>query len=223
MALRKCSLLPANMTFHGIINNNTATLAPYPPRALSYPATPFNLTDQITSLTALGGAAYSFSNAFTSNGLVSYQGAVGWELDTQGSLADNYIVVHNDSWTSFISACNVTFRDPTADLMSQINEIMFRIAIAAGNDPGLNATEQLANRQIVQAIQTRTTTVYESHYAYLAATLAVMALSIAVVGATLHGWWHLGRDMTLRPIDIARCFDAPVFRHRNIREEKVLS
>jgi hypothetical protein len=49
-----------------------------------------------------------------------------------------------------------------------------------------------------------------------------MALSIAVVSGTLHGWWKLGRSMTLSPVDIACSFNAPVLRSRIFSDGKAL-
>jgi hypothetical protein len=104
------------------------------------------LTIFSTDATIFGGIAYALSNAYTSSAILSYGGAVGWQIETQGSLADYYTVLDKDSAPSLRDNCNVSFRDPMADLMTQINEIMFRIAIDAANNPDLNRTRKAANR-----------------------------------------------------------------------------
>lgn len=208
--IRKCVLQPANMSFPITVSNNTVTLDPLPPDSLAYPSTPFFFSDSDLWDTKLPGIAAALSNAYTSAAQFGWGGSVDWILNTQGTLPDNYIEMTEDSWTSFTEYCNVSFRDPTPDLLSSVNEIMFRTAIAAANVPGANETERLLNTQILQATQTSTRTVFHTQWTYVGFTVAIMLIAIAVVTATLYGWWLLGRDMTLGPIDIARSFDAPI-------------
>jgi hypothetical protein len=214
---KQCFLLPANVTFPVTLSNNTATLDPLPPDALAYPSTRINFTDDAAYGTSLGGVALALSNLYTSDVEYHFGGAVGWELIPTGSLPDSYIELDEYAFYDFTEYCNLTYRDPTRDLLASINEIMFRTAIAVANGssnggPALGkpiaTTSELT--QILQATQASNRPVFRTHWAYLGHTVAIMALAVAAVAATLYGWWMLGRDMTLGPIDIARSFDAPV-------------
>jgi hypothetical protein len=61
-------------------------------------------------------------------------------------------------------------------------------------------------------MQSFSVTVFKSRYEYLAAAVGIMLLSILVVVPTYNGFWELGREVTLSPIEIAKAFDAPLLR-----------
>lgn len=53
---------------------------------------------------------------------------------------------------------------------------------------------------------------FESHYSYLAAALALMVLGILVVLPTFHGFWELGRNVSLNPLEVAKAFNAEMLQ-----------
>jgi hypothetical protein len=80
---------------------------------------------------------------------------------------------------------------------------MFRTAVAAANSTSI---------QYVQANQTSTRPIYESHYVFLAIATIVTGIAIACVSLTFHGYWQLGRKFSMSPIEIATAFNAPMLR-----------
>lgn len=60
-----------------------------------------------------------------------------------------------------------------------------------------------------------TTRVYASNYVFLFSASTILLVVIAVVSWTLWGWWELGWDVTLSPLEIAKALGVPIFQHSN--------
>lgn len=74
--------------------------------------------------------------------------------------------------------------------------------------PNGTADTGLSPAQNIQMRQDSTLTVFHSNYSYLAAALGVMVLGVLVVVPTFHGFWELGRETSLNPLEIAKAFNA---------------
>lgn len=55
-------------------------------------------------------------------------------------------------------------------------------------------------------------TVYQSHYGWMIGALAVILIAFCSIVPTFYGWWHLGRSVSLSPIETAKAFEAPLLR-----------
>lgn len=55
-------------------------------------------------------------------------------------------------------------------------------------------------------------TVYQSHYDWMFGALAVLVVALCSILPTFDGWWHLGRTVSMSPIETAKAFDAPLLR-----------
>lgn len=86
-------------------------------------------------------------------------------------------------------------------MLASARELMFRTAIAAANSSDV---------QTVSAVQTGQQAVYESHYLYLGLAVLVTALGIIFVAPTFHGYWILGRTVSMSPIETAKALNAPM-------------
>jgi hypothetical protein len=64
--------------------------------------------------------------------------------------------------------------------------------------------------QVLVMQQTSNITVFKSNYYYLATALTVMMLGVLVVIPTFHGFWDLGRKISLNPLEIAKAFNAAI-------------
>ncbi|KAK1831947.1 hypothetical protein QBC39DRAFT_371333 [Podospora conica] len=125
--------------------------------------------------------------------------------------------------------------DPTDLIMAAFDEIMLRTAVATAHlDVLQNVTWMYANSnrntvpaparngsdaeryrlmpaaQTVNMSQKRTIQVFVSNYAFLAAGVAVMLVAVVGVLPLFYGFWALGRNVTLSPIETAKAFGAPV-------------
>ena len=160
----------------------------------------------------LGGFFLAGNDLFGANTSQSFVGAAGlFELDDLNTFASQYIVNFE-----FVENCQYTWRDPTDDILLALQEIMFRTAISAANASvsSIISTSQgdlsFPTNITIPARQTSTQNIYTSHFGFLWGALAVMALGIASVLPTFNGWRHLGRSMTLSPIETAKAFNAPI-------------
>ena len=65
-------------------------------------------------------------------------------------------------------------------------------------DPGLEA------HQLVTATRIDEVTVFSSNLGYFAGAAAVELFSILIILYTFYGWWRLGRNPSLSPLEIAK-------------------
>jgi len=54
--------------------------------------------------------------------------------------------------------------------------------------------------------------IYVTDVRYMVAIAILNLCSMFAVGATFYGWWELGRLFSMRPLELARAFDAPLLR-----------
>lgn len=90
------------------------------------------------------------------------------------------------------------------DALQSIRELMFRTAIAAANS---------TNVQHVTSQATGDHTIYKTEYLFLALATVASVLAIVSVLFTFHGFWTLGRHVSMSPIETARAFNAPLLRN----------
>ena len=64
--------------------------------------------------------------------------------------------------------------------------------------------------QVLVMQPTSNITVFKSNNSYLATALTVMILGVLVVIPTFHGFWNLGREISLNPLEIAKAFNAEI-------------
>lgn len=145
------------------------------------------------------GGIYSVASTKYKSSSVFYFDGTPLSLMYSGEIPIQYLVANS----STLGTCDMYWTDPTPDIIAGIRELGFRTAIAATN----STTEQT-----FEATETAIVQVYVSHYHYLGGALLVMFLSIVLVFPTFLGWWHLGRQMSLSPIEIAKAFNAPLLK-----------
>lgn len=160
----------------------------------------------------LGGFALAGADLFTSNTSLRFVGAAGmWQVEGFNTFASQYIVN-----ATYLGNCQFGWKDPTDDILSALHEIMFRTALKASNAADSvfvqngQGNHTFHTKQTLQATQTSVQNVFLSHFGYLGGALAVMTLGVLSVLPTFNGWWHLGRPMTLSPIETAKAFNAPI-------------
>lgn len=156
--------------------------------------------DPSTPHVPVGGIALALNNMFGGDAtLKCMQSTIS--MDTTGITAQQYANDGQAAKSENFEYCYATFGDPTQALLSRARELMFRTAIAFGSN---------ATNQAFTGTQSRTVNVYRAHYGYLAAAVTLTLVSIAVVVTTFNGFWMLGRDVSMSPLEIARAFNAPL-------------
>lgn len=149
--------------------------------------------------TGLSIAANSITSSSSS---IEAAGPHGWSFYTAGPLTSFYLQSRE------VNTCQMDFTDPTEDILSSLNEIMFRISLAAFNSSALSSsksTNYTLSRQVAEIH-------YESHYAYLVAATVISLVACASLLPTFDKFWTLGRPMSLSPIEVAKAFNAPVLQ-----------
>ncbi|KAF3484459.1 uncharacterized protein GIQ15_03783 [Arthroderma uncinatum] len=210
LTVRNCSLSSAIVQYPVIIDGNKSTISLDPSSTIfddvfeSHTNVDPNLYGPRQGPTVLGGLWFALNNRFASTSHMRFIGAVGYEVLSTGSTASQFAVVAdmlkaNDAFNS--GMCHLHFQDPTQQLLQEARQFMFRTAVAAANSSDI---QQVMSREIA------TRPVYQSHWQFLGIALLVTALAIIAVTLTFHGFWHLGRRVTMSPIELAKAFDSPL-------------
>jgi len=159
---------------------------------------------------SLGGFALAAKTIYDSNVTIYYTGG-SYALDP--STFGPMVYTQRTPGDTAIGAADMTWVDPSADIISALREMAFRAAI------GLTNSSAAMVQRVGTGEHTVTITVYESNFTYLAGALAVMVLAVAAVIPLFLGWWRLGREVSLSPVETARAFNAPLLAGVDSNEE----
>lgn len=209
LTVRNCSLNNAIVQYPVIIDGNKSTISLDPSSTIfdddfesytdadsqGYPA---------QGPTVLGGFWFALNSRFYSTSHLQFIGAVGYELLSTGPTASQYAVVAdmlNSSYPYNDGMCHIHFQDPTQGLLQEARQFMFRTAVATANSSDV---------QLVMSTEVATRPIYQSHWQFLGIAILFTALAILTVTLTFYGFWHLGRQMTMSPIELAKAFDSPL-------------
>lgn len=225
---RHCILRPATILYPVVVKNKILTLQGdmFTDRHIAL----LNSSDEISYLGGSGttyiGYVTTVNSLYGTQINVTNAGAAGWEFDRSGAFGAFYL----DYLPDVTNLEAITFRDPTNDVVRGMRELMFRMAIAAAQNPtsgawigsnvrpGANKTtggvynsSAPAFNITATAHETRSLTVYGTDYLYLGLGLAWVMLVVALIAPIFWGFWHLGRTVSLSPLEIAQAFDSPLF------------
>ncbi|KIV78389.1 hypothetical protein PV11_10111 [Exophiala sideris] len=170
----------------------------------------------------LGGIALAFSTLFDSS--ISVESDVtnsGSDVSITGSFAAAF--AHFESGTGSINdTLNNTYASPVDSLLSNIRDIMFRssVAIAANNITSFARTndtddgsgpDHATTSVPAKAITTSGTyqlyhTVYKTNNTMLGISVTLVLAAVLAILPLFWGFWHLGRKVSLSPIEIAMAF-----------------
>jgi hypothetical protein len=148
----------------------------------------------------IGGFQYAGNYLFSSKAIFHFAGAIS-ATTLEGSLANQMVSNATNPW-------HITFHDPMETMLDAMREIAFRTSLQAGKD---NATVTDAQQSVLYTGE-NTHTIYITDTLYMVMGALVSLISLVAVGATLHGWWQLGRNMSMSPLEIAKAFNAPLLR-----------
>lgn len=103
---------------------------------------------------------------------------------------------------------NLTFRDPSQNVLNGMRELAFRTALHAAAE-----NSSLPNSRQTASFEGRVLhNVYKTDSAYMIGAAIVSLAGVFAVLPIYWDWWKLGRTMSLSPLEIARAFDAPLVR-----------
>jgi hypothetical protein len=207
-----CNITEAVVEYSVEMSGQTVTLNNISPR-LNVVALP---NDQAPG--TLAGLYFMGQSLFESN--VTWQFAVqtSYTITNLDIFPSQYLVAGNASNPEFCLG-NLTWADPTNDILTAFNEIMFRTAIQAAvnttstynlQSPNGGANKTFSSATTVNGTQILSRNVFLTRFTYLIAAAVVMTVAILAVVPTFYGWWQLGRAVSLNPIETAKAFDAPI-------------
>ncbi|KAM3413699.1 hypothetical protein BST61_g10392 [Cercospora zeina] len=206
LVVKNCSLQTATVQYPVVIDGNTSTISLAADSSIFddmlVSTNPYELETSFGQSTTIGGYAFALTTRFSAWITVNFAGAAGYDIRTQGSVGPQFASMDDIEEDFSGEAYRVKFNDPTSYLLHQARELMFRTALAQGNSS--------TSERVQDAAQVRNASVYVSHYDFLGIAVAISTISFGVVLASFHGYWHLGREVTMSPIEIAKAFNAPL-------------
>lgn len=212
LQVRNCTIGAATVQYPVTIDGNKSTVALSPQSTFS--------DDKVLSLTTmpmesgfgmpspLGGFAYALSSKLNSATRMRFAGAAGYEMTSTGSLTAQFADM-SDVQDYGTGLCKTKFTDPSSYIFAQARDLMFRTSLAQGNSSSSSSSSS-SLQPLLSATELRTVTVYESHFEYLAIAVALTFIAMGIVLATFNGFWLLGRNVTMSPIETAKAFNAPL-------------
>jgi len=222
---KNCTLTEAVVEYQVLLQNNTVSL--------NNPTVNLHVVSMGSSVSivppyhvgahenmTLGGFALAGADLFASNTSMHISPSAGAQTSSLVQLNTFATQYRVDATATSIGTAQ--FRDPTNDILNALHEIMFRTALKTANaaDTVLIQNAQgnrtFETKQSVHATQTAVQNVFLSQYGYLVGALAVMTLGVLTVIPTFHGWWKLGRSMTLSPMETANAFNAPLLNQQQL-------
>ncbi|KFA60442.1 hypothetical protein S40285_08272 [Stachybotrys chlorohalonatus IBT 40285] len=148
-----------------------------------------------------------------------------------GQTARTYIdrgILSNSSDSAFDRSI-LTWRDPMPDILRAVDDLSLRYAAVRIPGTPRRALEYLewvddnpetqayidsvsrGQNQTVQLTQMVQVAVYAFRPLTLWLSVAFTMAAVVGVGATMRGFWHLGRRVSLSPIEVGKAFRAPLF------------
>lgn len=119
-----------------------------------------------------------------------------------GYLSSNHLNLTNEF--SATVNCQFEYSSPTVQINDALNAVAFNAAQIAG------MKGNAADLQTFPVLQTSPTIVYHSQYSFLAIGVVLMLLALVAVTFTLYGFWQIGHDTSLSPLETARALHAPI-------------
>jgi hypothetical protein len=180
-----------------------------------------NLPEKFGERSVVGGLTFALNNFFASNAsmdLIDINGTQKWDLSVDGYRAQ--ALFYTNSTDSITTQCGYTLDrtaaghpDPFFSLLRDINSFGFLsslylsgAAVVAAEDRDAEGFQATNFTMFVSGYNQE----YETNYHFMAAALVVTVFSVACVLPVYWGFWQLGRETTLEPLEIATALQAPV-------------
>jgi Protein of unknown function (DUF3176) len=102
------------------------------------------------------------------------------------------------------SQCELQYIQPAPYVLGAIKSFVARLAFNSGNS---------TNRQSLAAQQIINAALYKRDNGFLAAAVVVMAVGLLAALTLFWGFWEVGPDRSLSPIETGKSFGAPLLSH----------
>jgi hypothetical protein len=142
----------------------------------------------------LGGFSMIAKSLYESQAFMRFTGATGYDVSSTGLPATQYLTMNGTA-----PGCGDRWDNPMEDIIELTRDIGFRASLQYAK---YNTTD----KQKVEYDSGTTTLVYVTNYEKMWIAIAVSLVGIFAVLPTFWGWWELGRDVSLNPLEIANAF-----------------
>jgi hypothetical protein len=167
-----------------------------------------SFADVITTSSVIGGFGFYLDSLFGSSSTLNFtvdaNGSSEWNLVSTGMYANQYMDLGANDW---VMQASTSWNDSINDMLQTIKQLAFRTAVQVAQqnpDP--------AFAQNVAYTGTKSTTVYKSNYSLMAVAVAINFLGLLAILPVYYGWWELGRNTSLSPLETGLAFGAPLLR-----------
>ena len=209
LAVTTCAMVPATVGYHVVVSNGSVQLDKgygyEGDTVVGYYRTPSSGSGVHHSYH--GGFALAMREILGSSVTLSFAGTAGMRMVTEGVTAMRYQRRREKGPGEFgYAECDNYWLDPTRDLLMMMREVAFRLALQGEGQGGpVPVQDMLVEEKVTEVV-------YASDYLFLWLAVGVIGLSVLTVSPLLHGWWRLGREVSLSPMEVARAFGAPALR-----------
>ncbi|KAE9376664.1 hypothetical protein N431DRAFT_529843 [Stipitochalara longipes BDJ] len=100
--------------------------------------------------------------------------------------------------------CQFEWKSPTVNITTALNTVAFNAAQMAG------WARNESDLQSFFATQTNPTIIYHSEYLFLGIAVVLQLLALSTVTATLYGFWQIGHETSLSPLETGRALHPPI-------------
>ncbi|KAK7397895.1 hypothetical protein QQX98_012730 [Neonectria punicea] len=142
----------------------------------------------------LGGFSTIVDALYGSSAWMGFTGATGYDVSSDGLAATQYMTMN-----STVPGCEDTWANPMDDLIELTRDLGFRASLQYAR---FNATD----KQSAEFNSGTTTLVYVTDFHKMWIAVGVSLVGIFAVLPIFWGWWELGRDVSLNPLEIANAF-----------------
>lgn len=223
---RKCHLASATLEYPVTLKDGLVTLGDltgqakvvgYQPVAPGQKGeAPTNCCGQGSQLT-LGGLYAAATIMYNSSALLHRTPGPGIGLVLNGAAASLFLdlppldlaKINTKENLTQAEPCKTNWTDPTENLLINLNTMAFMLSISAATFQYRNTSAPPPPREWTMS-QTRSINVYQTNYQYMIASVVLTTVFVLFITPTFTGWWELGRDVSLNPIETAKAFDAPL-------------
>lgn len=143
----------------------------------------------------LGGINMAITNVYQSS--VQLYPTTIFAIQGMGPMQYSFMT-SNDS---ALGSSAMTWTDLMPYVLDAIRELTFRTAVAFSNQ---------SYHQTTAGLQYRSVNIYVLRSGFLGGAVAILLLATIAIGCLFNGYWLIGRQVSMSPLEIARVFQAPL-------------
>ena len=211
LQIRNCTLQPATVEFPVVVDGGSQTIT------LASGTSIFNDTivsitkglDAVSARTRFGGIYLALHEKFQSTASMSTGVVAEGTFTASGLPASQYAIIDDSNpYSNPATNCSaISYANPLYDVLQAARDLSFRTAIFAAN--------RSTDMQEVTVAQDPGEAHYHSDYLFLGLAIVATLVPLGVVVVIYHGYWKIGRKMSLSPIETAKAFGATGMESRD--------